>query len=208
MLRIVTPPASYPVSLAEAKAQLRIDSGDTGNDTIITALIPAATKFCQSLVQRVFVAQTLEWVLPRWRDCLELPIAPVLASQVTSIKYVPWTTQAQAMLDPSAYVVQTRGETCRIVPAFGSFWPLLFARSPEPVVIRFDAGYEDPAELPGNVKVAVLLMLRHLYTMGEMSMTLSADTVFGIGQQQFSVPANLATLIPDAVRNLLLDEVW
>jgi uncharacterized phiE125 gp8 family phage protein len=208
MLRIVIPPASYPVTLAEAKAQLRIDSGDTSNDVTISGLIPAATKFCQSLVQRVFVLQTLEWVLPCWRECLEIPIAPVLADQVSSIKYVPWTTQVQATLDPTTYVVQTRGESCRIVPKFGTFWPLLFARSPEPLVVRFDAGYEDPADLPGNVKVAILLMLRHLYTMGEQSLTLTSDTVFGVGQQQFAVPANLTTLIPDAVRNLMLDEVW
>ncbi|MBW7967574.1 hypothetical protein [Bradyrhizobium sp. BR 10261] len=208
MLRIVTPPASFPVTLAEAKAQLRIDTGDTSNDVMINALIPAATKFCQSLVQRVFVLQTLEWVLPCWRECLDLPIAPVLSDQVTSIKYVDWVSQTQQALDPSAYVVQTKGESCRIVPKIGTTWPVLFARSPEPVVIRFDAGYEDPTEMPGNVKVAILLMLRHLYTMGETSLMLSSDTVFGIGQQQYSVPANLATLIPDAVRNLMLDEVW
>lgn len=206
MLRIVTPPASYPVTLAEAKAQLRVS--DSSNDTIISALIPAATKFCQSLVQRVFVLQTLEWVLPCWRECLELPVAPVLADQVTSIKYVEWSTETLQTLATSAYVVQTKGDSCRIVPKFGTFWPLAFARSPEPIVIRFDAGYEDPADLPGNVKVAILLMLRHLYTMGEASLTLTSDTVFGVGQQQFAVPADLATLIPDAVRNLMLDEVW
>jgi uncharacterized phiE125 gp8 family phage protein len=109
MLRIVTPPASYPVTLAEAKAQLR--ATDTSNDVMITALIPAATKFCQSLVQRVFVLQTLEWVLPCWRDCLEIPIAPVLADQITSIKYVDWVSQAQQTLASSAYVVQTRGDS-------------------------------------------------------------------------------------------------
>lgn len=208
MLRIVTPPASYPITLAEAKAQLRVASSDTSNDVIIGGLIPAATKFCQSLVQRVFVLQTLEWVLPCWRECLDLPIAPVLADQVVSVKYVDWASEAQQTLAASTYVVQTKGESCRIVPKFGTCWPLLFARSPEPIVIRFDAGYEDPADLPGNVKVAILLMLRHLYTMGEVSLTLTSDTVFGVGQQQFAVPSELATLIPDAVRNLMLDEVW
>ncbi|MET4170970.1 putative phiE125 gp8 family phage protein [Bradyrhizobium sp. LA6.1] len=209
MLRIVTPPASYPVSVAEAKAQLRIASGDISNDVMVEALIPAATKFCQSLVQRVFVLQTLEWVLPCWRSSLDLPIAPVLADQVVSIKFVDWAGETQVTLDPSAYVLQTiGGPGVRIVPKLGTCWPLLFARSPEPVVVRFDAGYEDPAELPGNVKVAILLMLRHLYTMGEASLTLTSDTVFGVGQQQFAVPANLQTLIPDAVRNLMLDEVW
>lgn len=206
MLRIVLPPASDPITLAEAKAQLRVT--DTSNDLIIAGLIPAATKFCQSLVQRVFVVQTLEWVLPSWRECLEVPIAPVLASQITSIKYVDWATQAQATLDPASYVVQTHGDSVRIVPKFGTHWPLLFARSPEPVVVRFDAGYETPADLPGNVKAAILLMLRHLYTMGEVNLTLASETAVGVGQTQYSVPTNLMTLIPTAVRDLMLSEVW
>lgn len=206
MLRIVTPPAGDPITLAEAKAQLRVT--DTSNDLLIAGLIPAATKFCQSLVQRVFVVQTLEWVLPCWRGCLEIPIAPVLADQVASIKYVAWSTQAQATLDPADYVVQTRGDSVHIVPKFGAHWPLVFTRSPEPVVVRFDAGYENPADLPGNVKAAILLMLRHLYTMGEVNLTVASETAVGIGQTQYSVPANLMTLIPTAVRDLMLSEVW
>jgi uncharacterized phiE125 gp8 family phage protein len=207
MLRIVTPPASYPITLDEAKAQLRV--ADTANDTIIQALIPAATKFCQSLVQKVFVFQTLEWVLPCWRECLEIPIAPVLAADITSIKYVDWNSETLQTLDPSLYVCQTcRGPSVRIVPKFGTCWPLVFTRSPEPIVIRFDAGYENSADLPVNVKPAILLMLRHLYTLGEANLTLTTDTVIGVGSQQFSIPQNIETVIPDAVRNLMLDEVW
>ena len=206
MLRIVTPPASYPVTLEEAKAQLRIT--DTSNDTIIQALIPAATKFCQSLVQKVFVVQTFEWVLPCWRDCMEIPIAPVIPGQIASIKYVDWATQTQQTLAPSDYTVQPKGPSVRIFPAFGKLWPLSFVHASEPIVIRFDAGFEDPSDLPGNVKAAILLMLRHLYTMGETSMTVMSDTVFGVSQTQYNVPANLQDLIPGAVRDLMLDEIW
>jgi uncharacterized phiE125 gp8 family phage protein len=206
MLRIITAPATYPITLDEAKAQLRVT--DSSSDTLIQGLIPAATKFCQSAVQRVFVAQTLEWVLPCWRDVLALPLAPVTADQVAWIKYVDWSTQTQQMLDPSAYVVQPTAASVRILPAFGKFWPLVFARSSEPIVIRFDAGYEDPADLPGNVKTAILLMLRHIYTLGETSMSVMSETVFGVSQTQYAVPANLQTLIPNAVRDLLLDETW
>src|SRR5262245_1134282 len=122
MLRIVTPPANYPITLAEAKAQLR--ATDSSNDTIIQGLIPAATKFCQSLVQKVFVLQTMEWVMPCWREDMRMPIAPVLADGVASIKYVDWASQAQQTLDPSRYVVQTiGGPSVRLMPAFGSIWP-------------------------------------------------------------------------------------
>src|SRR5882757_6825137 len=106
MLRIIDKASADPVSLAEAKAQLRVT--DSSNDVLIKALIPAATNFVQSLVQRVFVSQTLEWVLPCWRDELGIPIAPVTKDDVASIKYVDWVTQSQQTLDPSLYIVQTR----------------------------------------------------------------------------------------------------
>ena len=116
--------------------------------------------------------------------------------------------RTQLTLDPAAYVVQPKSDSVRMLPAYGKFWPLVFARSSEPVVIRFDAAYEDPADLPGNVKPAILLMLRHLYTMGEVAMTIMSETVYGEGQTQYAVPANLQTLIPGVVQDLMLDEIW
>ena len=207
MLRTVTLPGGYPVSLAEAKAQLRIDVADTGSDTIVNALIPAATAFCQSLVQRVYIARTMEWVLAAWPAEIRLPIAPVLAAQVASVKYVD-ASGVQQTLDPSLYVKQTVGPGVRIVPKSGMCWPLLSADAGEAVVIRFDAGHADPGDIPGNVKAAILLMLRHLYTLGENSLTLARETAFGVGSLEFLVPANLQTLIPGAVRDLMLDEAW
>jgi uncharacterized phiE125 gp8 family phage protein len=206
MLRVVVPPAAYPVTLAEAKAQLRVP--DSCQDTVIQALIPAATKFCQSLVQRVFMLQTMEWVLTRWREDMAVPIAPVLKDGIASIEYIDWQSVTPQTLDPARYVVQTHKDTVRLLPKFGEFWPRVFAGSSEPIVVRFDAGYEDPADIPGNVKASILLMLRHLYTMGENSLTLTRDSVIGLGDKSFGVPQNMETLIPNAVRDLLLDEAW
>jgi uncharacterized phiE125 gp8 family phage protein len=206
MLRIVTAPTADPVSLAEAKAQLRVT--DTSSDLVIQGLIPAATMFVQSLVQRVYMTQTLEWVLPHWHARIELPIAPVKTSDVVSVKYVDWVTQAQQTLDPSLYVPQTKGESVAIIPKFGTIWPLLFTFAPEPLVIRFTAGYADPASVPANVKAAILLLIRHLYSLGENNPTLRKDTVFGVGAKEFQLTPEVATLIPDAVRNLMFSEVW
>jgi len=207
MLRIVQKPASDPVSLAEAKGQLRVS--DASNDVLISALIPAATRLVQSLVQRVFVSQVMEWVLPGWRPELCIPIAPVDKAAITSIKYVDWATQAQLTLDPSLYVVQTVGDgVVRIFPKYGAIWPLVFAFSPEPVLVRFTAGYQDPADLPATVKAAILLQIRHLYSLGEVNLALRRDLVIGLGEKQWQASPDTAGLIPDAVRTLILSEVW
>jgi uncharacterized phiE125 gp8 family phage protein len=208
MLRIVERPASEPVTLDEAKAQLRISATDTGNDVLIQGLIPTATKIVQSLVQRVFVSRTMEWVLPGWRPELCIPIAPVSKDDIKSIKYVDWTTQAQMTLDPSLYVVQTVGDGVKIFPKFATIWPIVFPCSPEPVVINFVAGYKDQAGLPANVKTAILLQIRHLYSLGEFNAALRKETEFGVGETQYQLTPETAGLIPGAVNALMLDEVW
>jgi uncharacterized phiE125 gp8 family phage protein len=204
-LRISDPATAYPVSLAEARAQLRVT--DTSNDLLIKGLIPAATKLVQSIVQRVYARQTLEWVLTSWRSELRIPVAPVALDDVSSIKYVDWTTQTQQTLDKSTYVVQTRGDSVAIFPKFGTIWPLLFAYSPEPIVIEFDAGYE-PSDVPENVKAAILLQIRHLYSMGQSNLALTRDLAIGIGEKQYELRPEFATMIPDVVQSLVLSEAW
>src|SRR5262249_40939942 len=149
-LRISQRPAGYPVSLDEAKAQLRIAGSD--QDALISGLIGAATAFCEVLVQRAFVPRTFQWVLPHWHQVLEIPIAPVAADAIASIKYVDWSSGTPQTLDPAAYVVQTKGDSVRIFPKFGTAWPRALSFAAEPVVVEFDAGYEDLDDLPPNVK--------------------------------------------------------
>lgn len=205
MLRTVTPAASDPVLLADAKAQLRVT--DTSQDALVTALIAAATLTAQSATQRRFMAQVVEWVLPCWRDRIELPIAPVIATGVVSIKYVDWITQAQQTLDPSLYVVQTRGASVAIIPKFGTIWPLVFPFAPEPIVIQFNVG--DPiGDVPANVKQAILLTVRHLYSLGEQNIFVKRDVVTGVGERYVQVDPGAVSLLPDAAAALLLSEQW
>lgn len=207
MLRISLRPAGYPVTLAEAKAQLRVT--DTSNDALIMGLIGAATSFCEALVQRAFVPRTFQWVLPCWRRVLEIPIAPVDPDAIASIKYVDWSSQTQQTLDPAAYVVQTKVDSVVIFPKFGTPWPIAYSYAPEPIVIEFDAGYDDLAnDLPPNVKAAILLQIRHLYSLGEVNPSLRRDLVIGLGEKQFQLTPDVKSLIPDAVTSLMLAEVW
>jgi uncharacterized phiE125 gp8 family phage protein len=205
-LRVVNAAESDPVTLDQAKAQLRIT--DASQDDLIAGLIAAATISAETLVQRFFMKRTVEWVLPAWRYPIALPIAPVAADGVNSIGYVDWSTAQQQTLDASLYVVQTRGPSVRIVPKYQVIWPIIFAYAPEPVVINFDAGYTDADSVPKNVKSAILLTLRHLYSLGERSIFLKRDSVFGVGDKNYQVDPGAVDLLPGAARALLLSEVW
>ncbi|MER2607251.1 MAG: head-tail connector protein [Siculibacillus sp.] len=74
---LITPPALEPVSLAEAKAHLRLTGSD--DDDYLAAMIAAARIHVESATRRLLIDQT--WRL--WRDDwppsgeIELPFTPV-----------------------------------------------------------------------------------------------------------------------------------
>lgn len=206
MLRTAIPASADPVSLAEAKAQLRIT--DTSQDELIKMLVASATLAAQARTQRRFMRQTVEWVQKCWKSEMRLPIAPVAASDVVSIKYIDWTTQAQHTLDPLLYVVQTSGASVSIIPKFATIWPIIFTFSPEPIVVRFNVGYADASSVPANVKQAILMTIRHHYSLGEHNLFLKRDSVMGIGEKSIEVDPGSATLLTDAAAELLASECW
>jgi uncharacterized phiE125 gp8 family phage protein len=79
---LLTPPALEPVSLAEAKAHLRLETGD--DDTLVSTLVTAARIQVEAATRRVLVSQTWRLTLQAWPDGpVVLPFAP--ASAVTRV---------------------------------------------------------------------------------------------------------------------------
>ena len=72
-IRLVTPPTLEPVSLAEAKAHLRLE--ETRDDVYVQALITAARQHIEKVCWRGLLTQTIELELPSFRgaDNLDLP---------------------------------------------------------------------------------------------------------------------------------------
>lgn len=58
--RIITPPATEPLSLSDAKAYLRVTH--TAEDSLITSQIKSARQYCERACRRAFVTQTIEAV--------------------------------------------------------------------------------------------------------------------------------------------------
>lgn len=205
MLRIIDAPASDPVSVDEAKAQLGLTGA--GKDQLVGALIKAATADAESLVQRRFILQTVEWPLDSWRGgCIRLPVAPVAAADgVVSVTYTPFGAVDGIVLDPAQYVVRASGPSVSILPRVGVVWPLLSPDASEPVVIKFKVGAD---QAQPNVKQAILMSVRNLYSLAARDPTLVSDSVIGVGQQQYGVSADAGALLPNAARAMLMSEVW
>lgn len=76
---LLTPPASEPLTLAEARAWLRVDG--TEEDGLIENLIVAAREAVEQATGRKLIAQDWRFALDGWPDngCIPVPVGPVMA---------------------------------------------------------------------------------------------------------------------------------
>lgn len=161
-LSLVTAPAETPLSLAEAKAHLRVRTA--AEDDLIAALIAAATAHFDGragVLGRALVTQTWDIRLNRfgWRPCdaVELPLPPL--QSVTHVKYLDGSG-SEITMPSTDYVVETGHFFGRIRPAYSLTWPVPRAESGA-VRIRFVAGYGAAASVPEPLKHAIRLLLGH-----------------------------------------------
>lgn len=158
-LRIVTQPASEPVTLAEAKAHLVVDFDD--DDDLIAGYVAAARSHCEAFLKQALLPTVFEYRIDgRFPGLIRLPVGPVLAAADVAIEYVDDAGDMQT-LAPSAYQVGI-GETAIVAPAYGATWP-----SVQPVLdavrVRFTAGNAVANDIPRAVRVALLMVLGDFY---------------------------------------------
>ena len=173
-LQLITPAAEEPVSLAEAKLHLRVESAD--DDALIGSLISAARQSAETLTGRQFVTARWKLVLDSFPGpslmgvpagltfslpghAILLPKCPV--QSVFAIRYrdMSGTTQTMPRAD---YTVDTACEPARVTPVFGSAWPVSLPQIGA-VVLVFAAGYGDAASVPAGIKSWIKLRVGSLY---------------------------------------------
>lgn len=137
---LVTPPAEEPVSLAEVKAQCRIDG--TAEDTHLAGLITKARRRCESFTGRSLITQTRRIELDCWpRDgVIFLPRGPV--QSISSFTYVDTGGTTQTLTEGTHYEKQITDESARLIPAYGTVWPAV-RQTLGPIKVTYVCGYGD-----------------------------------------------------------------
>ena len=197
-LTVVTAPTVDLLTLAETKLHLRQDHA--AEDSLITALIAAATGRLDGrdgVLNRALLTQT--WALrlpgfpvehrefvgrvPYFGNPIALPLPPV--QSITSIQYVDGQGNTHTLAADQYQLVKDNCEPL-IYPSYGNNWPTT-RDQPDAVTVTFVAGYGAAASnVPTPIKQAALLMIGHWFTNRESVTT---------GVQAFEVPQSAEWLL-------------
>jgi uncharacterized phiE125 gp8 family phage protein len=174
-LRTITPPASEPITLAEAKLHLRVE--DTTDDSYITTLMYAARVDIEAALKRQIINAQYKLVMdcPPETGVITMPRAPLVS--VESVQY--YANNVLTTLSPSKYVV-VPGDPGYVHPvasqswlptlawpSLALYWPATDVRA-DAIQISFTAGMGatvgdlDPGAA-AVVKCAMFLLLGHKY---------------------------------------------
>lgn len=192
-----TQPIVEPVSLAAAKAHLRIDS--SAEDDLIQGLISTARAWCEDYTDRTFVLTQWTMNIDSFYGAVgspvqfglradghniegrqgtvpnldvELPRPPMISSgtaTAVTITYTPVAGAATATLSATEYRVdrQSTPGVCR--PLYGQTWPSHLVDQ-NSTTVTWWAGYgSDGASVPAAVRSAILMVVAHLWRNREMT---------------------------------------
>lgn len=163
--RLVTAPATEPVSSTEAKLHCRVDGSD--EDAWFTTAIQAARRWCENLCERAFITQTWALYLDGFPDASDddgkilLPRPNLLS--VTSIVYKD-TAGASQTLSAALYQVDDKSEPGVVMPAPDEEWPETEDGRLNAVTVTYTAGYGAAASDVDPLAVqAIKILVGHWY---------------------------------------------
>jgi uncharacterized phiE125 gp8 family phage protein len=159
---LVLAPSEFPVILAEAKKQLRIEW--TQDDAEITQKINAATLWAEQYLQRKLITQTWKMFLDAWPAEIKLLFGDL--QSVTHVKYTD-DEESQSTVDSSTYLVDTDSVPGRIVLKSEETWPTDTLSPKNPIEIQFITGYGAAADVPQDIKDAILIKISDMYNYRE-----------------------------------------
>lgn len=158
--RLITAPGSEPLTLDEAKDQVRQELD--ADDDQLTDAIADARNWVEEFTGRALLPQTWELVLEGFPSGRSIRIPKPPLQDVTSVQYTK-SDGTVVPLDAAEYSVDTVAEPGRVVLAYGKSWPTAELAPVDAVVIRFDAGYADAASIPPGIKRLLRLVVGHFY---------------------------------------------
>lgn len=156
--------AYSPITLAEAKAYLRVDSDD--EDDLIGGLINAAAGAIESETGLACKVKTVAFTFAKFSPRLMCLRGPVLA--IDSVTYID-TAGDEQTLPSDQYRVRSFAGVPVLNPATGVSWPATDSCDGA-VTVTASIGHTTRADIDDRIKMAAKLLVGHWYANREAVM--------------------------------------
>ncbi|MCW5691838.1 MAG: head-tail connector protein [Pseudolabrys sp.] len=176
---LLTAPAAEPLSLAEAKAFLRVEHSD--DDDVIASLIAAARLHVEAQTRRALITQSWRLTRDAWPADGRLSVTPAPLRALTAVRVTDKDGNAAA-LDLQSFAVDTAGNAIVFAP-----WAVAQPdRSAAGIALDVTVGYGDAAsDVPEPLRQTVRLLVAHWYENRGLTTTASVTVL----------PATVAALL-------------
>lgn len=173
MLYASVGPAETPITLAEAKDHLRVDS--TAEDGYITGLIAAAVSLIdgEGHLGRSMVTQTWQQWAGQSPVAVRLNMGPFMS--LTDVDYYDTDGVLQSAT-VSDYEVRLEGDFVNVRPKVGKDWPASADRN-DSIRLTYTAGFGAASDVPEGLKHAIKLLVGHWYANREAASEVSLKGV-------------------------------
>ena len=167
-LVIITPPATEPLTLAQAKAELKIDFAD--DDANITSKLTEARMWAETYLRRALVSRVVEYgfdAFPGDSTPIRLPLGKCTA--IEYIKYLDDDGATQTLSGPTSaapgtdYIEDLTDDYGAVIaPPWDDYWPTT-RKTLNAITVRYTAGYGAAAAVPSDIVTGVRSRLSDLY---------------------------------------------
>lgn len=158
--KLNTPPPVEPITLADAKAHLRVTHAD--EDQLIGTLISSARRIIEARCGLLLIQQVWTAYLDDWPDTgvIELPLAPVLSISTVAVF---GEDDIAATIDPAHYYADTASRPPRLLLRGSRIWARP-GRIANGIAISVTAGYGAAASsVPEPLRQAILILVAHWF---------------------------------------------
>ena len=154
---LTIPPIESPVTLEEAKVQLKLDTD--ADDAFIENLIVAVTDFYEKYTKRDFITKGYTSWITGFYPYIQIRKTPNVT--ITSLNYYDVSNVLQ-IVDNTVYTLSHSNDFPVLHTDVNQYWPNTVIKN-QNVNIEFTVGYGTAADVPALIKQAILLGIATLY---------------------------------------------
>lgn len=161
-------PAALPLTLTEAKRQLRIEESETAFDADITALVKAANDWVYATCHVTLITTDYNAIFESFPQCRRFKLPGFPISAIESVDYI----KPDGTLDAAGFQLDSIQVPASIYPEVGEQWPEVQADRIDAITIEYAAGYgTTSAAVPELAKHLLRLLVAHWFKHREAVVT-------------------------------------